>query len=194
MPRPGSNRVLEARVVSSAEEMQQVVAIRSAVYIGEQNCPYEEEFDGNDFAATHILGLVDARPVATLRIRWFADFAKPERLAVLRDYRGSGISTKVIDTGFEICRRKGYRKIYGHAQRRLLKFWADHGMTAMDGRVFNFSDHEYVEIAGDFERKADAITLDAGPMVILRPEGRWDEPGVLELSQSRPATNPGAHP
>jgi len=193
MPRPVSNRQLEARVVASAEEMQQIVAIRSAVYIGEQNCPYEEEFDGNDFAATHVLGLVDGRPVATLRIRWFADFAKPERLAVLRDYRGSGISTKVIEVGFEICRRKGYRKIYGHAQRRLLKFWAGHGMQAIDGGVFNFSDHEYVEIAGDFTPPSDAITLGSGPMVILRPEGRWDEPGVLELSQTRPATNPGAH-
>jgi predicted GNAT family N-acyltransferase len=188
-----SNRKLDARVVASAEEMQQVVAIRSAVYMGEQNCPYEEEFDGNDFASTHILGLVDDRPVATLRIRWFADFAKPERLAVLRDYRGSGISTRVIEFGFEICRRKGYRKIYGHAQRRLLKFWANHGMTAVDGSVFAFSDHEYVEIAGDFARPEDAITLEAGPMIILRPEGRWDEPGVLEKSQLRPATNPGAH-
>ena len=36
--------------------------MRSAVYIGEQECPYEEEFDGNDLAATHLIGYVGNEP------------------------------------------------------------------------------------------------------------------------------------
>ncbi|HCX10824.1 MAG TPA: GNAT family N-acetyltransferase, partial [Hyphomonas sp.] len=57
-------------------------AIRSAVFLSEQDCPYEEEFDGNDFCATHLLLKAKGRPVGTLRIRWFAEFAKLERIAL----------------------------------------------------------------------------------------------------------------
>lgn len=50
------------RVVTGFDDMMRVAAIRSAVYIGEQACPYDEEFDGNDLAATHILAFVDNEP------------------------------------------------------------------------------------------------------------------------------------
>ncbi len=46
-------------VAREISEVMKAAAIRSAVYIGEQNCPYDEEFDGNDFAATHLLAYVD---------------------------------------------------------------------------------------------------------------------------------------
>ena len=38
----------------------------------------------------------------------------------------------------------------------------------------------------------DALTLESDPMVLLRPEGAWDEAGVLDRSADRPATNLGA--
>jgi len=39
---------LSLKVVSTVEELQQAFAIRSIVFMGEQRCPYNEEFDGND--------------------------------------------------------------------------------------------------------------------------------------------------
>ncbi|MEB3904248.1 hypothetical protein OSH39_02650 [Mycobacterium ulcerans] len=38
--------------------------------------------------------------------------------------------------------------------------------------------------------RSDAITLASDPYLLLRPEGAWDDPGVLERSAARPATNP----
>ena len=35
------------------------------------------------------------------------------------------------------------------------------------------------------------MTVD--PLELLRPEGAWDEAGVLDRSAARPATNLGAH-
>jgi hypothetical protein len=70
------------RVVNGLDDMMRVAAVRSAVYIGEQSCPYDEEFDGNDLAATHLLALVDNEPAGCMRLRFFGDFAKLERLAV----------------------------------------------------------------------------------------------------------------
>lgn len=180
-----------AITATNAEHMQQVFAVRAAVFMSEQNCPYEEEFDGNDYCATHVIGLVDGRPSAVIRIRYFADFAKLERLAVLKTCRGAGVTRAVVEAALEICRRKGYAQVYGHSQARLIDFWAKFGFRPM-GRNAHlvFSDHAYVEICRDLPRHDDAITLQSDPYLIIRPEGAWDTPGILEQSSTRPVTSP----
>ena len=55
---------------------------------------------------------------------------------------------------------------------------------------FVFSDHEYVEIVCELPPHPAPVQIGQDPMVIIRPEGAWDEPGVLEASAARPATNP----
>jgi predicted GNAT family N-acyltransferase len=69
-------------VASSLEEFMQVFAIRSAVFMADQQCPYPEEFDGNGFSASHIIAYCDGEPAATIRLRYFSEFAKIERMAV----------------------------------------------------------------------------------------------------------------
>lgn len=178
-------------VVSSADDLAKVFAVRTAVYMVEQNCPYEEEFDGNDYCATHVLGTVDGEPAAVTRLRWFADFAKLERVAVVPRFRSTPITKITIEFSFELCRRKGYRKLFGHAQKRLIGFWEQHGMRALvRNSPIVYSDHEYVEVLAEFEPHPDAITMTSDPYVMVRPEGRWDAPGTLEHSARRPPTNP----
>ena len=143
---------LSARVAASADDIARVFALRAAVFMTEQFCPYDEEFDGNDYCATDILGLVDGEPAAVLRMRYFAEFAKIERLAVLPRFRRTLIPKVVVETGIEICRRKGYRTLYGQAQKRLVKFWARFGFEPMRKNAkLVFSDHEYVEISAELE-------------------------------------------
>ncbi len=184
------NDPFEVRVASTTEEMMQAMAIRSAVYIGEQQSPYFEEFDGNDFSATHVLCVRDGEPVGTLRIRYFADFAKPERLAILRRYRGGGAADIIVRFAIDLCSRKGYRKLYGHAQKRLLPFWGKFGFRPMADGEFHFSDHEYVAIECDLLPRSDRLTLNSGHLKLIRPEGRWDAPGVHDRSTERLPTNP----
>lgn len=167
----------------------QAVAIRAMVYMAEQHCPYAEEFDGNDFSATHLLAYVDDEPAATMRLRYFADFAKSERVAVRREYRKLGIGTLLYNRAIEICRRKGFPRLLGHAQKRLVPYWARFGFRPM-GDTFHFSDHEYVPILMDLGGHDARLGLDSDHLVLVRPEDEWDRPGVLEQSQARPATNP----
>jgi predicted GNAT family N-acyltransferase len=182
---------LETMLVSTPDQMSMVMAIRAAVFMVEQNCPYSEEFDGNDYAGAHMLGFVNGEPAAVLRIRYFADFVKIERLAVLPRFRRTLIAKAIIEHGIEICRRKGYRKMYGHAQTRLVPLWARFGFQPMvKNTKLVFSDHEYVEIAGDIPPHPDPLTPDSDPLMLIRPEGKWDQPGVLDLSSQRPPTNP----
>lgn len=179
---------VSVRVVRSMEEMTRVIAIRGAVYMGEQHCPFEEEFDGNDFSATHLICHKGEEPVGCLRIRYFADFAKLERLAVRNESRNAGLASEIVAAAIDLCRKKGYRIMYAHSQKRFLKFWEQHGFTRMPGaRDFTFSDFDYTEVKLETEKHPQSISLAADPYVIIRPEGLWDAPGVLEMSASRGA-------
>jgi predicted GNAT family N-acyltransferase len=169
----------------------QVVAIRGAVYMGEQACPYDEEFDGNDFCATHLIGSVGNEPAACMRIRFFADFAKLERLAVRQEFRGSALVFEIARAAKELCRVKGYTRIYGHALERLIPFWKRLGAHPIEPRrSIIFSDHSYTEMLIPTERHPHALSLESDPYVLIRPEGEWDQPGPLELSAQRPVTSP----
>jgi hypothetical protein len=93
---------------------------------------------------------------------------------------------------------KGYQRLYGHSQKRLVNFWGRFGFEILEsGREFTFSDFDYVEIVLDASKHPQAISIGADPYLIIRPEGRWHEPGILEKSAARPVTRPsvssGAH-
>lgn len=177
---------LTIRVARSMEDIARVIAIRSAVYMSEQSCPFTEEFDGNDFSATHLICHWKGEPIGCMRIRYFADFAKLERLAVTIKHRHAGIAGRIVDAAVDLCRLKGYRVLYAHAQKRLLNFWEKRGFSQMpSAREFVFSDFDYVEVKLETAKHPQSITLDADPYVIIRPEGLWDQPGVLESSSGR---------
>lgn len=181
----------DIRVVRSTDDLSQVAAIRAAVFIGEQNCPYHEEFDGNDFVATHFLARVDGEPAGSLRFRYFSGFAKMERLAVLPRFRKQRLHYKLVEAGLEHTRRKGYTRVIGHSQEHAIGFYAEFGFqrTARNAPI-RFSDYEYFEIAAQLPPHPDAVQIDADPMIVIRPEGAWHVEGVLDRSSVRPISNP----
>jgi len=188
MPGAGATEI-GISVAHSFEDLMRVAAIRNAVYIGEQECPYEEEYDGNDLAATHLIAYIGDEPVGCLRLRFFADFAKFERMAIRKEFRRSRAAIQLARAGFKLCQKKGYRRVVGHIQEALVSFWSRFGFRVKpDTRHFVFSDFEYVEIVAETEPDPDAITADTDPYVLIRPEGRWHMPGVLERSAERAAT------
>jgi len=182
---------LEAHVVSRQDELAKVFAIRAAVFMAEQSCPYSEEFDDNDFVGMHLLGTVSGETAATLRVRFFADFAKLERWAVLPMFRGTLIGQHIVEHALKICQRKGYRRIYAHAQLRFVEKWKRFGLRPMlKNAPLVFSDHEYVEMEGELPEIENSLNLQSDPYVLIRPEGSWDIPGVLDKSASRRAVGP----
>lgn len=179
-------------VARDLNALMRVFALRALVYMGEQSCPFEEEFDGNDFAAaTHLLAEVAGEPAGALRLRWFADFVKFERAAVKSDHRGKGVVAALIGEAFEMSRRRGYRRVIAYMQARLVPFWAPFGFRPRAGRDrFAFSDHEYVEGEAHLAPHPEALSVDSPPLVLMRPEGLWDRPGILDRSAARPPLNP----
>lgn len=175
-------------VVRDLNALQAVFAVRAASFMAEQDCPYDEEFDGNDFTATHILAYRKGEPVGTIRGRYFSTFVKAERLAVLPRFRTSTIAFELVRGLREFCREKGFSRFYGHAQEGLEKFWARFGTKPVEGgRTFVFSDRNYTEMILEIEPHEDPITYRSDPYRIISPEGMWDVEGVLEQSAKRGA-------
>lgn len=174
------NITVGVKVVHNISEFQEVVAVRAATYMTEHDCPYSEEFDGNDFACTHLIGYVNNQPAGCIRLRFFADFAKVERLAVLKNRRTSRLSDLLIRAAIELARKKGYKKLYGHAEKRVVKLWQRYGFVPRtEAPVYSFSGRDYLE--GDLKigRSNSYINLNDSPEIINRPEGMWHVQGCL---------------
>src|SRR3984893_5642201 len=194
MPSPRSPEpCVSVRVARTIDDFMRAAVIRGAVFIGEQKCPYDEEFDGNDFTATHLIGYVGNEPAGCLRIRYFSDFAKLERLVVRKEFRSSGLARQLVSTGVEFCRTKGYTRMCTYAQKRLVKFWGRCGFSVPDSaRELVFSDFDYVEMVCNTTPAAATISFETDPYVVIRPEGRWQETGILERSKERGVSRPSA--
>ncbi|WP_422011578.1 GNAT family N-acetyltransferase [Reyranella sp.] len=188
----GNRPEITIKLASTSDEMMQCFMLRAAVFMGEQQCPYWEEYDGNDYTASHLILYVDGEPAASIRVRWFAGFAKLERAIILKRYRSYGLFLPFVHWAKEFCRKKGYPKAYLHGQRRLWPIFEKDGFRKVDDKIFHFSDHEYGAFACDLDVSEDAPTVLTDPMVLNRPEDQLDTPGVLEESMERGASNPHA--
>ncbi len=185
--------VISIKLASTSDELMQCYMLRAAVYLGEQQCPYWEEYDGNDYSASHLILSVDGEPAATIRVRWFATFAKLERAVILKRYRSMGLFLPFVRWAREFCRKKGFAKAYLHAQHRLWPIFERDGFRKVSDKLFHFSDHEYGAYYCDLEvDERTQPTIHTDPMVLNRPEDRLDTPGILEESMERGASNPHA--
>lgn len=192
-PASGSDP-LNVGVVHGMDDYMRALAVRMAVFVAEGGVPYDEEFDGNDLSATHILATVDGEPAGSMRIRYFGDFAKPERLAVMPKFRRKRFGRRTVahavaGYGLEIMARKGFKRMYGHAVENRERFWEKlYGGHRMEQAEFECDGHRMVAMEGELPRRNDVLGLSSGPLVLIRREGEWDEPGVHDHSVGRLGT------
>jgi predicted GNAT family N-acyltransferase len=175
------------------EDMHKVIAIRSAAYFSDPEHTFGKHFDGNDMSSSHMVGYIGEEPVGTLRIRYFADFARIERIAVRPTHRKSRIAFKLVQAAFSFCRDKGYRKLSGVAREEMVPFWSMFGgrLTLSKEPVFIYG-LPHLEMNIEYPPVETAVTQDSDTMIILRQEGRWHEPGAYRIPQGHvePVTAP----
>lgn len=173
--------VVKIDIVRGLDDFLKVMSIRAATYIAEQECPFAEDYDGNDFCSSHVLAEIDGEPAGCMRIRYFKDFVKFERLAVRHEFRTSKLAFRIVRTAIRFVGQKGFDRVYGHARHDLVRFWQSFGLRPIPGRPkFVFSDIEFVEMEGPVKPVADVIQVGIPPHHILRPEGQWDVPSIFE--------------
>ena len=84
------------KVVTNLEDLIKVFVVRGIVFIEEQGVPYNIEHDVHDSTATHILGEKNGEPFGAGRIRAIGEYAKLERIAIRKSYRGKGLGHKFL--------------------------------------------------------------------------------------------------
>lgn len=173
---------IRVHVVRSLDDLQRISVLRAITYMSEQACPYDEEFDGNDLCALHLLATEGRDPVGSLRLRFFNGFCKVERVCVDPRRRGGAVLVHLMAHAFELASRKGYRRMIAHMQARLEEMWS-HVMTCRvvdREKPFAFSGVSYLTLEIPLPEHPDAIHFGSDPFVLLRPEGEWNTPGVLD--------------
>jgi predicted GNAT family N-acyltransferase len=115
------------RIAASLDDLIEAYIVRAIVFMDEQGVSYREEVDEHEHAAVHILGEIDGEPMAAARLRFVDGFAKLERMAVRRQYRGRGYGSALLRFALDEARRCGFARFKLHAQTVALDFYARHG-------------------------------------------------------------------
>lgn len=134
---------MKIRIAQTADDLLKAFAVRCIVFCEEQGVAYAIERDECDFDATHIVGIIDGEPVAAGRIRFLDGYAKLQRIAVRKAWRGHGYGHDVTDFMIRIAEERGFGVCKMHAQTYLEKFYEQHGFRA-EGEVFDEAGIEHV--------------------------------------------------
>lgn len=105
---------IQVNKVTDPALLEKVFAIRREVFVGEQNCPPELEWEFED-ESNHFLATVDGEPAGASRWRKTDKGYKLERFAVLKKFRGMGIGQELVKAVLsDLPDDAGY--VYMHAQ------------------------------------------------------------------------------
>jgi predicted GNAT family N-acyltransferase len=116
------------KVNNPSEELEQVFAIRREVFVLEQDCPPELEWEFED-ESTHFLATVDGLPAGAARWRKTDKGFKLERFAVLTQFRGKGVGQELVKSVIaDLPADAAY--VYLHAQIQAMGLYQKFGFVA----------------------------------------------------------------
>jgi predicted GNAT family N-acyltransferase len=114
-------------LLSWKDAREEASGIRFAVFVEEQGVPREIELDEHDARCVHALARLDGRAVGTGRL---LPDGHVGRMAVLREFRGTGLGSRILERLVERARELGHREVVLSAQVHAMPFYARHGFTA----------------------------------------------------------------
>ncbi len=125
------------------DDAAKLTHVREHVFIVEQKVPAHLEWDGLDPACAHVLAEAgDGFAIAAGRL---SPDGRIGRMAVLREWRGKGVGSAVVDALVTEARRQGFTTIYLHAQMHAQRFYAKHGLETV-GAPFDEAGIPHIEM------------------------------------------------
>ncbi len=133
------------------EDIDQVFAIRTQVFVAEQKCLPSEEFDELDAQARHFLLELNGLAVATGRYRRTEKGIKIERIATLADFRGNGYASFMVKHLIQMAKllHPLVKHFYLHAQQNVMPLYASLGFNPY-GQTFVEADIVHQAMQMDF--------------------------------------------
>ena len=108
-------------------ELQKAFDIRKKVFVEEQHCPADLEYQ-NDDVSTHFLATCNGIPCGAARWRLTKNGIKLERFAVLPEFRGHRAGAALVNAVLDDVKQH-QATIYLNAQLSALGFYLPFGFT-----------------------------------------------------------------
>ena len=140
--------MIRVKKVDNEKELKDAFKIREIVFINEQECPVEEEFDGFDEESIHFVSYMQGQPVGTCRYRKTDKGIKLERFAVIKAKRGSGVGKRLVQTALGHIEKQKLPKgslLYLHAQIPAIPLYTRFGFVQL-GDMFTESGIDHFEM------------------------------------------------
>jgi len=144
---------LSYKLVTNDKELQGAFEVRREVFVEEQGISEDEEYDGYDRDALHIVVKDEERVVGTARIQFLTNNqAKIERMAILKPFRRKGIGRRMVAFLNEELRNKQIEKVILHAQYTVVAFYKSCGFKE-SGLPFWEADIKHIKMQKRLESK-----------------------------------------
>lgn len=124
---------IRIRACSWTDEQTALMRVRDTVFVREQGVPRSIEIDGHDPESHHVVAeTASGEPVGTARL---LNDGQIGRCAVLAEWRGRGIGSRLVAALLDTGRERGYTRFELHAQVAAIPFYEKLGFSAR-GPVF----------------------------------------------------------
>jgi len=135
----------EIRWAAGREDLQGAIRVREAVFCQEQGVPIEEELDGLDEEALHLVALApeDRRVIGTLRLLFDGEVVKVGRVAVDASWRRRGIAARMLALALVRAAAEGSRTARLAAQLEAVELYEKAGF-AVQSEVFQEAGIDHV--------------------------------------------------
>ena len=118
---------LKVEVVKWIDEYDSLTMIREKVFIEEQKVTSQLEWDGMDKEAIHFLAFKDEKAIGCARALVIEYCMQLGRIAVLKEYRGEGIGSALIEKAMTTAKLNQLSAIYISAQCHAIDFYKKFG-------------------------------------------------------------------
>lgn len=111
------------KIARTPSDLGKIFVLRYKVFMIEQEFKEEIEIDDHDDVAVHLIIDNGASAKGTLRLFRSGDDIVLGRMAVAKEFRGTGIGRTLVDRAIVEARKLGGRFLVAHAQVQALGFY-----------------------------------------------------------------------
>lgn len=118
---------LKVEIVKWIDAHGSLSMIREKVFIEEQKVTSQLEWDGMDEEAIHFLAFKNEKAIGCARAFVIENYMQLGRMAVLKEYRGEGIGTALLEKAMTTAKLNQLSAIYISAQCHAINFYKKFG-------------------------------------------------------------------
>jgi predicted GNAT family N-acyltransferase len=108
------------------DDCDELIQLRTRVFVEEQKVPSSLEIDGRDADCAHVKAIIDDVMIGTGRLLPNGFIG---RMCVLREYRNRGIGTMMLKNLVQQAADSGHQKVSLNSQSYVIPFYQNFGFT-----------------------------------------------------------------